>query len=191
VTDDRIVQFLFKLWSSFYDQPIFQRPFYRRVHAAVLKEIDLTPVVALDLGCGTGQLTEDLVRRFPRALVTGVDLTHGMLAAARRRVGPSLPLVRGNVYALPVADRSVDLLTSTISYHWYLEPRRALAEVRRVVRPGGRFVLATMATQLLRGQFGQMRLATASDTEEDLRSAGFRVDRRTHVRPGVEIFVAS
>lgn len=190
MSDPRLVQFLFRLWSTTYDSPLFQRPFYRRVHAAVLREITSEPRVAIDLGCGTGQLTDDLARRFPRALTVGVDLTHGMLVAARRRVGSSLRLVRGNVYALPLADGAADLLTSTISYHWYLEPARALAEIRRVVRPGGRFVLATMAPPLLRGVFGQMRLADADETARDLAAAGFTVERQSHVRPGVAIFAA-
>jgi len=190
---DRLVQFLFRVWSPIYDQPIFQKPFYRRVHAAVLDSLgDARPARVIDLGCGTAQLTDDLARRFPAAAVAGVDLSQDMLREARRRLGAQAPaLLRGNVYALPLADGGVDLLTSTISYHWYLEPARALAEIRRVLRPGGRFVLATMATRFWRGVVGRARLATVEDTRADLAAAGFRVVDERRVRPGVRVFVAT
>jgi ubiquinone/menaquinone biosynthesis C-methylase UbiE len=193
---DRLVEFLFRVWSPIYDQPIFQRPFYRRVHTAVLAalaaEVPEPPRTVIDLGCGTAQLTDDLMRRFPKARVAGVDLSSAMLLAAQRRLGAAAPpLLRSNVYALPLATGSVDVMTSTISYHWYLEPQRALAEIRRVVRPGGRFVLATLATRLFRGVVGRARLATADDTRRELETAGFKVVAESRVRPGVRIFVAS
>lgn len=193
---DKLVEFLFKVWSPIYDQPIFQKPFYRRVHKAVLGAIDAGPALSasarvVDLGCGTAQLTDDLRKRFGSATVVGVDLSGDMLAAARKRLGAAAPpLVKGNVYALPLATGGVDLLTSTISYHWYLEPARALAEIRRVVKPGGRFVLATMASLLFKGVVGRARLATAEDTRGELTAAGFRVVSETKVRPGVRVFVA-
>jgi len=191
---DRLVEFLFRLWSRVYDQPVFQRPFYRRVHAAVLGALDRLPPPrrVIDLGCGTGQLTADLAERYRSAHVVGVDLSAAMLAAARRRLGPAAPsLVRANVYALPFADRAVDLVTSTISYHWYLEPARALAEVRRVLVPGGRFVLATLATRMFRGVVARARFVPAADHLAELRAAGFEVGSATRVRPGVHVFTAT
>jgi ubiquinone/menaquinone biosynthesis C-methylase UbiE len=190
---DRLVESLFRLWSGVYDLPLFQRLFYRRVHRAVLRVLDDAPVRnayrVLDLGCGTAQLTADLAARFPGAHVVGLDLSADMLAVARRRLaGPSL--LRANVYALPLADGVLDLVTSTISYHWYLEPARALAEVRRVLRPGGRFVLATMATRRFRLALAHQRLAPAADHLADLRAAGFAVTATVRVRPAVHIFGA-
>jgi ubiquinone/menaquinone biosynthesis C-methylase UbiE len=190
---DAYVETLFRIWSSVYDRPIFQKPFYRRVHRAVMRAVERAPAprVVVDLGCGTAQLTVDLANRFDRATVVGVDLSDAMLAAARRRLGHATPpLVRGNVYALPFADRSVDLLTSTISYHWYLEPARALAEIRRVLAPGGTFVLATMTSRLLRGVVAQTRWVSPRQHAEDLRAAGFTVDDERTVRPSVRVFTA-
>ena len=86
---------------------------------------------------------------------------------------------------------SVDLLTSTISYHFYLDRARALGEIRRVLRPGGQLLLATLATHLLRGNLRYMRLATISDTRADLAAAGFTVERVVHVFPAVRVFVAT
>jgi ubiquinone/menaquinone biosynthesis C-methylase UbiE len=191
---DRLVEFLFRVWSQVYDQPLFQKPFYRRVHTAVLREIAPLPPPrrVIDLGCGTAQLTVDLAARFGSALVVGVDLSAAMLAAARRRLGPHAPsLVRANVYALPFADGAADLVTSTISYHWYLEPARALAEVRRALAPGGHFVLATLATRMFRGVVGRARFVTVAEHLADLRVAGFQVVATTRVRPGVVVLTAT
>jgi ubiquinone/menaquinone biosynthesis C-methylase UbiE len=191
---DRLVQTFFRLWSGFYDQPIFQKPFYRRVHRAVLGAIDDAGVRAprrvLDLGCGTGQLTADLAARFPDAEVVGLDLSADMLSHARRRLARAR-LLRANVYALPLPDESLDLVTSTISYHWYLEPERALAEIHRVLRPGGRFVLATMATSFVRAVVGPNRWVPARRHIADLGAAGFTVEATARVRPLVHIFSAA
>jgi ubiquinone/menaquinone biosynthesis C-methylase UbiE len=191
---DRLVATIFRLWSGFYDRPLLQKTFYRRVHRAVLGAIDDAGVHAprrvLDLGCGTGQLTADLAARFPGAEVLGLDLSADMLAFARRRLAQPR-LLRANVYALPIADGALDLVTSTISYHWYLEPLRALAEIRRVLRPGGHFVLATMATWFVSAVVGLNRWVPASEHRNDLRAAGFSVGATARVRPTVHIFTAT
>lgn len=190
---DRLVTYLFRVWSGIYDQPIFQKPFYRRVHAGVLRALDAAvdeaPGRVLDLGCGTAQLTADLETRWPSAQVLGVDLSADMLALAHGRVARA-SLLRANVYALPVADGALDVVTSTISYHWYLEPERALAEVRRALRPGGVFILATMASLVFRGIVARTRLVPAAEHLTDLRDAGFDVRSTARVRPAVHIFTA-
>jgi len=184
----RRVQRIFRAWSSFYDSPILQKPFYRRVHAAVMDQVT-APRSLLDIGCGTGQLLGDLVQRFPAARAIGVDLSRDMLAIARRRLEPRTALLCCDVYALPLADHAVELATSTISYHWYLEPERALAEIHRVVAPGGRFVLATMVSPV-RTVIRNVRLTTVRETTGQLTAAGFRVERVTRVRPLVAVFTA-
>ncbi len=186
------MQRLFRAWSKVYDQPVFQQLFYRRVHAAVMKTLTgATPRVVVDLGCGTAQLTTDLEVRFPDATVIGADFSVAMLAAAQRRLGAATPpLVCANVYALPLRDASVDLLVSTFSYHWYLEPARALAEIHRVLAPGGRFVLATLVSIGVGGVVARQRWVTPGQHLADLRAAGFAVTDEVRVRPAVRVFGA-
>lgn len=186
--NDRYVERLFRVWSTFYDHPLLQKPFYRRVHAAVLRAVPSDARVIVDLGCGTGQLTADLAARYPRATVIGVDLSREMLGKAQAR---HPDLVQANVYALPLATGSIDLMTSTISYHWYLEPARALAEIRRVLAPGGRFVLATMTSRIWRGTVAGTRWASRTQHAADLRSAGFDILDESKVRPSVSVFTAA
>lgn len=104
----------------------------------------------LDLGCGTGTLVLLARRRHPRVTVIGVDGDPTILGIARRKVqraGIPLQLDEGMAYALPYTDESFDAVVSTLAFH-HLTPdqqERTLAEVRRVLRPGGRLVIADFA----------------------------------------------
>src|SRR5262245_13887217 len=142
----------FQLWSYTYDWWPLQILLYRPVHRAVLTAVQRLPESprrAMDLGCGTARLTRDLTLRHPRAAVVGLDFSEGMLAAARRRLGPKCPsLVQGDAYSLPLATGSLDLVTSSIAYHWLGDAPTALREIRRVLAPGGHFVLGTLVARL-------------------------------------------
>jgi SAM-dependent methyltransferase len=93
---------------------------------------------ALDLACGDGMLM-DLLRRHGVSEVTGVDMSEGELAAARARLGGDAPLVQARAQALPFEDASFDLVTCHMALMLMDPVEQALSEVRRVLRPGGRF----------------------------------------------------
>ena len=142
---------LFDRWSASYDDPTLQRLTYRPIHDAVIDRVERTqPESVLDLGCGTGLLTERLARRFPDAAVVGVDLSAGMLTEAAARVdcvslaGPSL--ARADAERLPFRSAAFDVVVCTESFHWYPRQDRVVAELARVLRPGGRVVIASIAT---------------------------------------------
>jgi demethylmenaquinone methyltransferase/2-methoxy-6-polyprenyl-1,4-benzoquinol methylase len=95
-------------------------------------------VHALDLACGTGDLTRLLARRYPDGRVEGLDLSAAMLARARRRRGPANLTYRlGDLARLPYPDASFDLVTGGYALRNAPDLRRSLREVRRVLRPGG------------------------------------------------------
>lgn len=110
---------------------------------AVLGLIDPAIVVG-DLGCGTGQLTE-VVAPYARRVVA-VDSSEDMLDAARLRLGeaPNVDLRRGNLESLPIQDGELDAAVLSLVLHYSPDPARALAEVGRVVRPGGRALVVDM-----------------------------------------------
>jgi ubiquinone/menaquinone biosynthesis C-methylase UbiE len=99
----------------------------------------------VDLGCGTGELSGELARRVgPTGRVVGLDPNPARLQQAETTVGPehdNLTFTQANAEDLAfVPDGSVDLVYSNYAIHWVLEQEAMMAEVRRVLRPGGRFV---------------------------------------------------
>lgn len=89
----------------------------------------------LDLGCGDGQLTMRLAAT--GAKVTGVDASPAMVAAAQSRGAEA---AQGNAESLPFPDQSFDAVFSNAVLHWVRDHDAMMSEVRRVLRPGGRFV---------------------------------------------------
>jgi SAM-dependent methyltransferase len=108
----------FERWSRTYEESWMQRRLFSRVHAAVL-DLAATaspPAVVLDVGCGTGRLLRAAAARWPEAQLIGVDPAQGMVDVARE-LTPGATFHRGLAEALPLADASVDLVTSTLSFH--------------------------------------------------------------------------
>ena len=93
----------------------------------------------LDLACGTGDLLIALEREAGRGLI-GSDFCHPMLTGARSKLsreGLRSTLVESDALALPFADASLDLITIAFGYRNLANYRAGLAEMRRVLRPGG------------------------------------------------------
>ncbi len=102
----------------------------------------------LDLACGSGIHTRPFVRSLSGGCVVGLDLSRPMLRNAQRlaaREGlDSLRLVRGDALALPFPDARFDLVNCCGALHLFPDAARALAEMRRVLRPGGSCTLAVV-----------------------------------------------
>jgi ubiquinone/menaquinone biosynthesis C-methylase UbiE len=97
---------------------------------------------ALEVGCGRGVGAEIVLDRFGADTVDGFDLDPRMVAQARARLAPRGGRTRfwvGDVTAIPVADASYAAVFDFGIIHHVPDWRRALAEVRRVLKPGGRF----------------------------------------------------
>jgi trans-aconitate 2-methyltransferase len=90
----------------------------------------------LDIGCGTGQLTETIARS--GAEVLGVDRSAEMIAQARSNY-PALAFEIGDAAALPYT-AEFDAVFSNAVLHWVKDARGAVAGVARALKPGGRFV---------------------------------------------------
>ncbi|MDQ3671037.1 MAG: class I SAM-dependent methyltransferase [Actinomycetota bacterium] len=89
----------------------------------------------LDVATGTGLVVAELLRRDFR--VTGLDQSEEMLAVARRRLGTRAELVHASAESMPFPDASFDHLTVTYLLRYVDDPGATLAELARVVRPGG------------------------------------------------------
>ena len=136
----------------------------------------------LDLGCGPGDLTRGLAERYPDASVLGLDLSAAMLAQARQTPAQQTPArpaqddrgteprrqeasphpratacawVCADAQALPLADASLDLAISNLAIQWCPDLEQVLAELHRVLAPGGRAVLNTLLPGTL-AEIGQV-----------------------------------
>jgi ubiquinone/menaquinone biosynthesis C-methylase UbiE len=92
----------------------------------------------LDVGCGNGAFTETLIARSAPASVVAIDPSEGQLAFARTRPGATgAQFHRGDAQALPFPDRSFDAAVMALVIAFLPDPAKAVAEMARVVRPGG------------------------------------------------------
>jgi trans-aconitate 2-methyltransferase len=91
---------------------------------------------ALDVGCGTGRVTEALLALVPRGHVLAMDASSDMVALARRRLG-----ARAEVWCQDVLDldlrEPVDAIISTATLHWVTDHDRLWTALARALRPGG------------------------------------------------------
>jgi len=132
-----------------------------------LDGVDFSPIRVVDVGSGPGGGSAALHRRFDDAFVIALDLALPMLQAAAQHAGmpPAFARVCADAQALPLADASVDLVHSNLCLQWCEDPGLALAEFRRVLRPGGHLLFST---------FGP-------DTLKELRAAFATADATPHV----------
>ena len=139
----------FDRWAPNYDC-LLTTVFYQAIHKRLLEYIELPeqPYV-LDIGCGTGRLLNRLAIQFPTLQGIGVDLSTEMIHQAQQRNqhGVRLDYRHGNVECLPFAEEQFDAVFSTISFLHYLNPQQVMLEVKRVLRPRGRFYLADTAVR--------------------------------------------
>ncbi|WP_294947858.1 malonyl-ACP O-methyltransferase BioC [Sulfurivirga sp.] len=169
--------------AAAYDEAaVLQRTVAERLDER-LELFTLKPARILDVGAGTGLLTEHLLRRYPQAQVVAVDLSEAMLRWAQgklRRLGGVWQRLRGrcpaelvvaDAYQLPFADGSFDLVVSNLMLQWCDDLDAVLCELRRMLRPEG-LVLFT--------SFGP-------DTLRELRQAWAAVDDREHVNTFIDM----
>ena len=151
----------------------------------VLGLIDPALVVG-DLGCGTGQLTE-VVAPYVRQVIA-VDSSADMLDAARLRVGgaSNVDLRQGELESLPIDAGTLDAAMLSLVLHYSPSPGRALVDVARALRPGGRVLVVDMLPherQEYQQQMGHVWLGfSEKQIGKFLTDAGFS-DVRTRLLP--------
>jgi malonyl-CoA O-methyltransferase len=153
--------------SSHYDAAAVLQGRVRKELLARLDLIRLQPAVVLDLGAGTGRASQELRQRYRRALVVALDIALGMLQQARRHSRPwrRFGRVCADAFQLPLKDASVDFVFSNLMLQWCDDLDRTLAELRRVLKPGGFLTFSTFGPETLK----------------ELRTAWSRVDGAAHV----------
>lgn len=118
------------------------------------------PKTILDLGTGTGYLLPLLQQRYPRVNIYGLDISLPVLQHAQAN-----NLICADANQLPFADSSIDLVCSSFMLEWIPDVFALLAEIKRVLKPNGVFLFATLGPGTL----------------YELRQAGFQFDDHHHV----------
>ncbi len=106
----------------------------------VLERLELAgDELVLDAGCGSGRITEALLRRLPRGRVIAVDESASMVQAARRRLGPQADVRVMDLLGLDL-EEPLDAILSTATFHWISDHERLFRRLHAALRPGGRLV---------------------------------------------------
>jgi len=177
----------FDVWSHTYDRAVLQESTYRPVHDALLDRIaSLSPTTVLDLGCGTGQLTRRLITTFPDAGIIGVDLSSGMLErAVESDECNDASFALADAQRLPLSPGSVDVVVCSESFHWYTDQPAALDGLHTLLKPGGRLLIASIAT--LTGTGDEIIRRTTSMTGRSVRAVPRRRLRKMLEAAGFDV----
>jgi ArsR family transcriptional regulator len=145
---------------------------------ATLALLDPALIVG-DLGCGTGSLSLSLAPHV--AHVHAIDGSPAMLDAARHRLTgqPNVSVAEGSLEALPLADASLDVAVLMLVLHHVAEPSRVLKEARRVLRDGGRLLIADMCAHEREEYRAQMGHVWLGFDERSLRGWLSKAEFRT------------
>lgn len=135
----------------------------------------------LEIGAGSGAMADGVAATFPEARLTVTDVDPAMVDAARRRLAGHPQVTRvesASVTALPFADSTFDAVTSFLMLHHVVDWEDALAEVVRVLKPGGTFVgydlTDTMLSRLIhQADRSPHRLISPGRLASGLTRAGF------------------
>jgi len=116
---------------------------WRRFTVKKLREVLEAPgAMALDIACGTGDITFALGKSLPRGHVFGLDITQGMLdiAEAKRRDAriQNVSFLRGDIMSLPFSDAAFDCVTGGYALRNVPDLKSALQEIARTLKPGGK-----------------------------------------------------
>jgi malonyl-CoA O-methyltransferase len=165
------------------------------VRAELLSRLDLLkapPRAVLDLGAGTGVGALAIKQRFRRATVTAADIAAPMLEMARQRSRFWRPIrcVEADARKLPFEDASFDVVFSNLMLQWLQPPDAALAEIRRVLRPGGLLLASSFGPETL----GELRAAWAAADSSvhvndfiDMHDLGSALHRAGFIEPVLDV----
>ena len=153
----------------------FGSVFWQFFASRVAPALPARPVM-IDLGCGPGLFLRDLGSRYPSATLHGYDVTPAMIAFARQLTGVTLALAVHDVAVqpLPHDGATVDLVSMSSVLHVLDEPLPVLAEIRRVLAPGGIFLLHDWIRRPLRDYLAWRR-EEMQESEPQATRRGFRL----------------
>jgi ubiquinone/menaquinone biosynthesis C-methylase UbiE len=137
----------FNAWAGDYDHSQLQPTLYVPVHQTTLRlahRLVPSPQRILDVGCGTGRLLRQARQRYPQAELVGLDPAWQMLVTASSHAPAELAIrcVHAAAEHLPFPRDTFDLVLATLSLRHWSDPDAGIAQIARVLTPGGVLVIA-------------------------------------------------
>lgn len=193
-----------KLWRRSWFVQFLQRISFEKEYDLVTGALNLqADTVVLDVGCGTGIYTRPLAGRVPRGFAVGIDrsvpMLHQALQLLEREPAKNLCFVRADGEQLPIASRSADAVVCCGVLHMFPSADRAVREIHRVLRPGGRLSISTFRRRpgelsarvaRVRKAWSGMDAFLPEQLEAMLQSAGFS-DVNCHHAKGVWLIMSA
>jgi ubiquinone/menaquinone biosynthesis C-methylase UbiE len=117
----------------------------------VLKPGDSENYVIVDVGCGAGAIVSAAARKFPSLQFIGVDISTPRLAEAKKKTEglANIGFRQASAYELPFETSSVDVLYTRFMVEYLADPVAAIAEMGRVIKPGGRVIVQDVDGQMM------------------------------------------
>lgn len=180
-----------KTLAAFNRQAAFYDDTYNGRHAGTLYDVVLAKLdhvqygSVLDVGCGTGTVLARIPER-PGLYLAGIDLAPAMITVATERLAGRADLRNGDSEKLPWESEVFDRILCVDSFHHYPHPELSLQEMSRVMKPGGKLVLAdpwfpsplrqVFNLILPLGRDGDVRIYGKKEIGDLLHNAGFRME---------------
>ena len=121
----------------------FDGKFSSMMYKGVVQRIKTQPFISiLDIGCGTGTMLSMVIDECKDVKAYGIDFSEKMMEKASALLGSKVQLTVGDSDSLPWPGGSFDLVVCNSAFHHFPEPVKALNEIRRVLIPGGRIIIA-------------------------------------------------
>lgn len=167
INPQRVSQRFSHAVDTYDEHAVLQREVGQRLIAHI-EFTHLKPKRILDIGCGTGYFTGLLRKRFKRSHIVALDMAGSMTKAAKMKHSHRFPwqaktqFATADALTLPFDNAGFDLVCSNLTMQWVANPKQMLAEMRRVLAPGGLMLLSTFGRRTL----SELRQSLASIQHE-------------------------
>jgi ubiquinone/menaquinone biosynthesis C-methylase UbiE len=183
-------------WAPRYDRGVLKQVFFRRLYGRLIDEVSAKPGErVLDVGSGTGSVVSMLAGR--GVLAFGADPSIEMTRVASDKAPGRFVVAAAE--RLPIRASTLDAAMTSLSMHHWDEAERGLLELARVLRPGGRALVADVERRGLAGVFANLysivtrdhaHYLSGKELSSAMESAGFRPKRQSSFRRRIMLLLA-